>query len=215
MHGLYYYVIITSSSRSHRDATCSLPKGISDWLWETRSKVAITRPSVRTGGPKIEQFTKRHAPELKGKIAPIWKNESPTTQADLIYGVVLQQDLPLKVADSVSSLSRSAPAPAIRRRSFHACGRVLVKAPNAVVEDCQFIYSSAITLPTGSDIGFWSESRFAENLVQRGNRFTHSITVANELTGGSGALGTIYLGMSRRREGFSKQFPESQRNHRG
>lgn len=30
----------------------------------------------------------------------------------------------------------------------------------------------------------------------RNNRFTHSITGANELTGGSGALGTIYVGMS-------------------
>ncbi|MEA2910817.1 MAG: hypothetical protein QOJ15_2898 [Bradyrhizobium sp.] len=30
----------------------------------------------------------------------------------------------------------------------------------------------------------------------RNNRFTHSITGANELTGGSGALGTIYIGMA-------------------
>jgi hypothetical protein len=109
---------------------------------------------------------------------------------------VLQQDLPLKVGDSVTSLSRIGAGAAIRRCSFHACGRVLVKAPNAVVEDCQFTYSSAIALQAGSDIGFWSESGFAENLVLRGNRFTHSITGANELTGGSGALGTIYVGMS-------------------
>src|SRR5258708_14042210 len=79
---------------------------------------------------------------------------------------------------------------------FHACGGVLVKAPNAVVEDCQFTYSSANALQAGSDIGFWSESGFAENLVLRNNRFTHSITGANELTVGSGALGTIYVRMS-------------------
>src|SRR6202035_418906 len=115
---------------------------------------------------------------------------------DLVYDIELQQDLPLKIADAVTSLSRIGSGTAIRRCSFHACGRVLVKAPNAVVEDCQFAYSSGNALQAGSDIGFWSESGFAENLVLRNNRFTHSITGANELTGGSGALGTIYVGMS-------------------
>jgi hypothetical protein len=192
VHGFYYYVVEKPAPRRY----LLTPK------WDIGLALgdeieSCDHASFRSlGRTKIEQFTKRHAPELKGKIAPIWKNKSPTTQPDLVYDVVLQQDLPLKVGDSVTSLSRIGAGAAIRRCSFHACGRVLVKAPNAVVEDCQFTYSSAIALQAGSDIGFWSESGFAENLVLRGNRFTHSITGANELTGGSGALGTIYVGMS-------------------
>jgi hypothetical protein len=192
VHGFYYYVVEKPAPRRY----LLTPK------WDIGLALgdeieSCDHASFRSlGRTKIEQFTKRHAPELKGKIAPIWKNKSPTTQPDLVYDVVLQQELPLKVGDSVTSLSRIGAGATIRRCSFHACGRVLVKAPNAVVEDCQFTYSSAIALQAGSDIGFWSESGFAENLVLRGNRFTHSITGANELTGGSGALGTIYVGMS-------------------
>jgi hypothetical protein len=110
--------------------------------------------------------------------------------------VVLEQDLPLKVGDSVTSLSRIGAGTMVRRCSFHACGHVVVKAPDTVVEDCQFAYSSTIALQAGSDIGFWSESGFAENLILRNNRFTHAMTGANALTAGNGALGAIYVGMS-------------------
>jgi len=192
VHGFYYYVVEKPAPRRYL-LTPKWDIGLAAGD-EIESCDHATFRSL--GRSKIEQFTKRHAPELKGKIAPIWKNKSPTTQPDLIYDVVLQQDLALKAGDSVTSLSRIGAGTAIRRCTFHACGRVLVKAPNAVVEDCQFTYSSANALQAGSDIGFWSESGFAENLVLRNNRFTHSITGANELTGGSGALGTIYIGMS-------------------
>ena len=102
----------------------------------------------------------------------------------------------MKVADSVTSLSRIGAGTTIQRCSFHACGRVVVKSPNAIVEDCQFSYSTGPALQAGSDIGFWSESGFAENLTFKNNHFTHSITGANEMTAGSGALGAIYVGMS-------------------
>jgi len=109
---------------------------------------------------------------------------------------VLEQDLPLKTADSVTSLTRIGAGTTVRRSSFHACGHVVVKAPNTIVEDCQFAYTSTIALQAGSDIGFWSESGFAENLIFRNNRFSHAMTGANALTGGNGALGAIYVGMS-------------------
>jgi parallel beta-helix repeat protein len=72
---------------------------------------------------------------------------------------------------------------------------VLVKSPDSIVEGCQFTYSSGNALQAGSDIGFWSEAGFADNLTLKDNHFDHSITGANELTGGSAALGTIYVGM--------------------
>jgi hypothetical protein len=84
----------------------------------------------------------------------------------LVYDVVLQHDLPLKIGDAVTSWSRIGAGTAIRRSSFHACGRVLVKSPNSV-EACQFTYSCGVALQAGSDIGFWSETGFADNLTSR------------------------------------------------
>jgi len=192
VHGFYYYVVQKIAPQRY----------ILNPKWDIGLAAGDTIESCdqktfgSLGRTKIAQFSKRHAPELKARIAALWKNRSPTTQPDLIYDVVLQQDLPLKAGDAITSLSRIGSGTTIRRCSFHACGRVLVKAPNATVEDCQFAYSTATALQGGSDIGFWSESGFAENLVLRNNRFTHSITGANELTAGNGALGAIYVGMS-------------------
>ncbi len=86
----------------------------------------------------------------------------------------------------------------------------MVKSPNSVAEVNQFNYSASIALQAGSDIGFWSEAGFAENLTLRNNRFTHSITGANELSDGSGALGTIYFGMSppQGAKGFQSNFQD-------
>ena len=191
VHGFYYYVL-QKIAPQHYLLTPKWDIGLAagDTIESCDQKAFSS-----LGRTKIAQFSKRHAPELKAKIASIWKNRSPTTQPDLIYDVVLQQDLPLKVGDAITSLSRIGAGTTIRRCSFHACGRVLVKAPNTTVEDCQFAYSTGTALQGGSDIGFWSESGFAENLVLRNNRFTHSITGANELTAGNGALGAIYVGM--------------------
>jgi Right handed beta helix region len=192
VHGFYYYVVAkTAPQRYILSSKWDIGLAQGD---DIESCEQNTFRSL--GRTKIAQFSKRHAPELKAKIAPLWKNKSPTTVPDLIYEVALQQDLPLRVGDAVTSLSRIGAGTTIRRSSFHACGRVLVKSPNAVVEDCQFTYSIATALQGGTDIGFWSESGFAENLTFRNNRFSHCVTGANELTAGNGALGTIYVGMS-------------------
>ncbi len=192
VHGFYYYVVHKTAPRRYLLS----PK----WDIGLMAGDAIESCENATfrslGRTKIVQLTKRKAPELKAKIAQIWKNKSPSTQPDLVYDVELQQDLPLKIADAVTSLSRIGAGAAIRRCSFHACGHVVVKSPNSVVEDCQFAYSSTIALQAGSDIRFWSEAGFADNLTLRSNRFDHSITGANALTEGNGALGTIYIGMS-------------------
>jgi hypothetical protein len=192
VHGFYYYVIEKTGPLQYFLS----PKWDIGLMAGDEIETCEHGTFRSLGRTKIAQLTKRTAPELKAKIAPLWKNKSPSTTPDLIYDVVLQQDLPLKVADAVTSLSRIGAGAAIRRCSFHACGRVLVKSLNAIVEDCQFSYSSGPALQAGSDIGFWSESGFAENLIFRNNHFTHSITGANEMTAGSGALGAIYVGMS-------------------
>ena len=192
VHGFYYYVVQKSGPRRY----LLTPKWDIGLAAGDQIESCDRATSRSLGRTRIEQLTKSHAPNLKGQIAALWKNKSPTTQPDLIYDVVLQQDLPLKVGDSITSLSRIGAGTTIRRSSFHACGRVLIKGTNALVEDCQFTYSSGVALQAGSDIGFWSESGFAENLVFRNNRFTHSIAGANEMTAGNDAIGTIYIGMT-------------------
>ena len=191
VHGFYYYVVQKLAAARY----LLTPKWDIGLTAGDQIETCDHATFGSLGRTKIVQFTKRHAPELKGKIAAIWKNRSPTTQGDLIYEVTLQQDFPLKVGDSITSLSRIGAGTSIRRCSFHACGRVLVKAPNTVVEDCQFAYATATALQGGSDIGFWSESGFAENLTFKDNRFSHCASGANELTAGNGALGTITIGM--------------------
>src|SRR5258708_35472667 len=142
VHGFYYYVVQKTAPRRYLLS----PK----WDIGLMAGDAIESCENVTfrslGRTKIVQLTQRKAPELKAKIAQIWKNKSPTTQPDLVYDVELQQDLPLKIADAVTSLSRIGAGAAIRRCSFHACGHVVVKSPNSVVEDCQFAYSSPIAL---------------------------------------------------------------------
>lgn len=192
VHGFYYFVVQKTAPRRYLLS----PKWDVGLMAGDEIESCENGTFRSLGRTKITQLTKRKAPELKAKIAQLWKNKSPPTQPDLIYDIELQADLPLKIADAVTSLSRIGAGTTIRRSSFHACGHVVVKSPNTIVEDCQFSYSSTIALQAGSDIGFWSESGFADNLTFKNNRFTHSITGANELTDGSGALGAIYVGMS-------------------
>jgi hypothetical protein len=204
VHGFYYYVVQKTAPRRY----ILSPK------WDIGLVAGDTIETCEggtfrsLGRTKIVQLTKRKAPELKAKIAQIWKNKSPATQPDLVYDIELQADLPLKIADAVTSLSRIGAGTAIRRCSFHACGRVLVKSPNSIVEGCQFSYSSATALHAGSDIGFWSEAGFAENLTLGNNHFSHSSTGANELTDGNNALGAIYVGMAppQGAKGFQNNF---------
>jgi parallel beta-helix repeat protein len=191
VHGFYYYVVQKTAPRKY----ILTPKWDIGLMAGDGIETCENGTFRSLGRTKVVQLTKRKAPELKAKIAQIWKNKSPTTQPDLVYDIELQQDLPLKIADAVTSLSRIGSGTAIRRCSFHACGRVLLKSPDSIVEGCQFTYSSGNALQAGSDIGFWSEAGFADNLTLKNNHFDHSITGANELTGGSAALGTIYIGM--------------------
>jgi Right handed beta helix region len=93
--------------------------------------------------------------------------------------IELQADLPLKIADAVTSLSRIGAGTAIRRCSFHACGRVLVKSPNSIVEGCQFSYSSATALQAGSEGAKGFQNNFQNrNVTIQGNRIDDSFIYA-------------------------------------
>ena len=206
VHGFYYYVVRKTGPRRYLLS----PK----WDMGLEAGDAITacdgRDFHRLGQTKVLELSKRHAPELKADIAKLWKGRSDTTQPDMVYDVLLEQDLPLKIADPISSLTHVGQGAQVRRSSFHGCGRVLIKCPDAVVEECQFSYSYGPAVQAGSDIGFWSESGFAENLTIRNNRFSRCVVGANELTDGNPALGTIYVGMAQPLD--SRSFERNRQN---
>ena len=125
VHGFYYYVVEKPAARRYL-LTPKWDIGLAAGD-EIESCDHLTYGSL--GRTRIEQFSKRHAPELKGKIAPIWKNKSPTTQPDLIYDVVLQQDLPLKVGIPSPRSAGSAPAPRSGAVAFTAAAMSSSRRP--------------------------------------------------------------------------------------
>jgi hypothetical protein len=212
VHGFYYYVVEKVAPRRY----LLTPKWDIGLAAGDEIETCDHATFASLGRTRIAQLSKRQAPELKAKIAAIWKNNSPTTQSNLIYDAVLEQDLPLKAADSITWLTRIGAGTTVRRSSFHACGHVVVKAPNTIVEDCQFAYSSTIALQAGSSIGYWSEFGFAENLIFRNNRFTLAMTGANALTGRQWRAWRHLCRhiQSRRCKRLPRQFSEPQRHHR-
>jgi hypothetical protein len=204
VHGFYFFVVEKIAARRYRLS----PK------WDVGLLAGDDVESCENGSfrslgqTKLLQLNKKRAPELKEKIAQIWKGKSSTTLPDTVYEIELQGDLPLKNGDALSSLSRIGAGTKISNCRFHACGRVMVKSPDSVIENNQFSYSCGVAIHAGSDIGFWAESGFARNLTVKNNRFTHSITGANGLFADSDALGSIYVGMTPPLEtkGFQKNF---------
>jgi hypothetical protein len=204
VHGFYFFVVEKTGARSYRVS----PK------WDVGLVAGDDVGSCENGSfrslgqTKLVQLKRKQIPELKDKIAQVWKGKSPTTLPDTVYEIELQGDLPLKIGDALTSLSRIGAGTKISNCSFHACGRVMVKSPDSSIEGNQFSYSRGVAIHAGSDIGFWAESSFARNLTIRNNRFTHSITGANNLFADSDALGSIYIGMTPPLEakGFQKNF---------
>lgn len=130
---------------------------------------------------------------LEAAIETVWRRKSPTT-VKLVYEVTLDRDLDLSVGDAVSSRTRTGAGIVIRGSSFHGGGRVMVKAPDAVIENNTFSRTNAAAIHVGSDIGYWSESSFAENVTIRGNQFRGCGMAANHFFAASEVFATVYVG---------------------
>ena len=191
VHGFYVFVLEKIAARTYLVS----PK----WdvgLLAGDPVEAYEKTSARTlGQTNVVQLDKKKTPELKAKIAALWKGKSDTTMPDTVYEIVLKDDLPLKVGDALCSLNRLGAGTVIRNCSFHACGRVMVKSPNSVIENNRFGYSSSAAIFVGSDIGYWAESNFANNTTIRNNTFLRCNIGANNLFADSDELGTICVGM--------------------
>ena len=126
----------------------------------------------------------------------MWKGKSDTTLPDTVYEVVLQDDLPLGPGDAVASLSRVGAGTVIRGCTFHACGRVMVKSPDSLIENNRFGYSFSAAIFVGSDIGYWAESNFTDRMTIRNNTFSQCNLGANNCFEDSDELGTICVGVT-------------------
>lgn len=166
-------------------------------LQRTDTIEAYEKDSFRSlGKAVVVSLTKKKIPELKAEISQLWLGKSATTLPDVVYEIELSNDIPLKAGDSVASWSRIGAGAVIRNCSFYASGRVMVKSPNAVIENNVFSYSPGVAIHAGSDIGYWAESNFVKNLRIRNNLFSHCMVDAANMFDSSSALGTIYLGMT-------------------
>lgn len=148
------------------------------------------------GRTTIVSKSKKTMPELKSVIDKVWEGKSPTTLGATVYDITFKDAIKLEVGDAVSSLSRTGEGTIIKNSTFHGGGRVMIKSTNAVVENCKFSYSGFVALHIGSDIGFWAEASFAENVVIRNNTFSHCLVGANSFFSDSDAASAIYIGLT-------------------
>jgi hypothetical protein len=146
------------------------------------------------GGAVVLDKKVRPSTGLQQAIEQVWTRRSPTTVKQLVYEVTLDRDLDLSVGDAVSSRTRTGAGIVVRGSSFHGGGRVMVKAPNARIENNSFSRTNAAAIHVGSDIGYWSESRFAENVTIRSNTFRGCGMAANHFFADSEVFATIYVG---------------------
>lgn len=136
----------------------------------------------------------RSSDGLAEAIEQVWTRKSPTTVKQLVYEVTLDRSLDLAVGDAISSRTRTGAGIVIRGSSFHGGGRVMVKAPGVLIENNTFSRTNAAAIHVGSDIGYWSESSFADGVTIRGNTFRGCGMAANHFFANSEVFATVYVG---------------------
>ena len=190
VHGFYWYVVDRVGSRTFALS----PRG--DLGLEAGDTVDAFDGQTCAGKGRAVVLEKkaRSSAGLEDAVEKVWLGKAPTSVGHLVYDVTFDRDLALAPGDAVSSRTRTGAGAVIRRSSFHGCGRVMAKAPNVVVEDNTFSRSTATALHVGSDIGFWSESSFAEDVTIRGNRFQGCGTSANPCFADADVFATVYVG---------------------
>lgn len=192
IHNFYFFIVKKISSKKYYLS----PKW--DVGLKTGDQVKISEKNTFkvTGLSKIIFLEKKHIPELAGEIHELWEGKSPTTMPDCVYEIELEDEYDLAVGDALISVTHAASGAEIRNCSFHACGRVMVKCPNAIIENNTFGYTGFVAIHAGSDVGFWAESDFAENLIIRNNTFKSCGIGAINFFPDSDALGVIFVGVT-------------------
>jgi len=176
VHGFYYYVVEKPAPR----ALFAHPQnGILAWAAGDEIESCDHATFRSLGRTRIEQFSKRHAPETQGQDCADLEEQEPDHPA----GPDLRRPFCSRIFRSRSGISITSlsqigaghrdPALYVSRLRPVSSSRRRTRSSKTV--------SSPIPrrtrLQAGSDIGFWSESGLCpRNLVLRNNRFTHSIT---------------------------------------
>ena len=179
VHNFYYFVVKKVGSGKYYLS----PK------WDTGmaegDSVEIVDPDLFTlkATAKITAFAKLNKPELRNEIQSVWTGagRSETTEPTMVYEVTFDKDPDLVKGDAVTSMTWHGKDTVVRDSEFHGGGRVVVKGPNAFVENCKFSYTILNGIFVGSDIGYWGESHFARRTVIRNNTFDHCAVTANAL----------------------------------
>ena len=190
VHGVYWYVVDRVGPRTFALS----PRG--DLGLESGDTIDAFdgRTCAGKGRAVVLEKRARSSAGLEDAIEQVWLQRAPTGVKHLVYDVTFDRDIELASGDAVSSRTRTGAGVVIRKSSFHGGGRVMAKAPNVVIENNTFTRSNATALHVGSDIGFWSESSFAEDVTIRGNSFRGCGMSANPCFADADVFATLYVG---------------------
>lgn len=190
VHGFYCYVVDRLGPRTF----VLSPRG--DLGLEAGDTIDAFDRETSAGKGRAVVVEKKARPSagLESAIETVWTRKSPTSVKQLVYEVALDRDLDLAVGDAVSSRTRTGVGTVVRGSSFHGCGRVMVKGPNALIENNTFTRTTAAAIHVGSDIGYWSESSFVDGVTIRGNTFRGCGMAANHFFADSEVFATVYVG---------------------
>ncbi len=136
----------------------------------------------------------RPAGECAASVARVWAGRAPPLGSEVVHEVTFDRDLDLAGGDAVASRDRCGAGTVIHDSSFHGGGRVMVKTHDALVENNTFDRSNMAALHVGSDIGYWAESSFAQDVTIRGNTFRGCGTTANHFFPDADAFATVFVG---------------------
>jgi len=191
VHGFYYYVIQKAGPGRYLLS----PKWDQGLMAGDEIETCEHGTLRSLGRTRITQLAKRKAPGLKGKIAPLWKNKSPSTQPDLVYDVVLQHDLPLRPETASRRSPGPAPAgdPALQLPRLRPRARQVSELRRRGLPVHLRQWNSA---PGGQRHRLLVRIRVRRQPHDQNNHFTDSVTGANEMTWAADTLGAITVAVS-------------------
>lgn len=189
IHGFAWYVVGRVGPRRFAlQARGNLGLGVGDTV------DVLDAAWAGKGEATVVEMQRQNAEEFAAAIEKAWTRKAPPADRHAVEAVTFDRDLDLVPGDVVASRTRCGAGSVIRGSSFHGGGRVMVKAPDALIEGNTFTRSHAAALHVGADIGFWSETNFARDVTIRGNSFSHCGTSANHLFPDADAFATVFVG---------------------
>lgn len=208
VHGFYWFVVGQAGPRVFA-LSPRQPLGLQ--VGDTVD--AVDRETLAGKGQAVVVAIRpRPAGECAAGVARVWAGRAPPLDSEAVHEVAFDRDLDLAVGDALASRDRCGAGTVIRDSTFHGGGRVMIKTHDALVENNTFEMTNAAALHVGSDIGYWAESSFAQDVTIRGNTFRGCGRTANPFFSDADAFATVFVGCTH--AAAARHIPPCQENKR-